>query len=156
MKQSKLTKHMSYLKIIKKCMKDHGNLALYQGFTVVLLRNCIPGGLLFFVNGKMKEVLGCSQQNNSSVTLFVKRFVSGAVAGLVFWFFAYPFDVIKMRMQNNLKISTISEATKNLRSKRGMIVFRKGWQVSLVRAIPINAINFCMYEYLTKSWNHLE
>ncbi|KXN68212.1 mitochondrial substrate carrier [Conidiobolus coronatus NRRL 28638] len=77
----------------------------------------------------------------------------GGATGIVSWFFSYPMDVIKSRVQSNNSPST--KLIPNIKqiwnetTPRGKNFF-KGVSVTLVRAFPVNAISFTIYELVKK------
>ena len=73
-------------------------------------------------------------------------FFSGSIAGAASWFFTYPIDTIKTRIQNESCI-TIKEAF----NKGGL---NKGLNICLIRAFLANGINFTVYEKTLKLLNN--
>jgi len=65
-------------------------------------------------------------------------FLSGSIAGAASWFFTYPIDTIKTRIQNE-SCKTIKEAF-----NKGSL--NKGLGICLTRAFIANGINFTVYE----------
>ena len=115
------------------------------------MRSCIPNGLFFLVNGKAQEVLDCNPENNSNGKLAVKKIIAGGLGGQTYWFVCYPFDVIKSHMQNYSRFSSVRITVRHIVKEHGYGYFYKGVGIALVRAFPVNAINFCAYEYLSKN-----
>jgi solute carrier family 25 carnitine/acylcarnitine transporter 20/29 len=77
---------------------------------------------------------------------------SGAVTGVLTWASTYPFDVCKSIIQTlpedtpraHVRMSHVFSA--NYR-KHGYRFFLEGLGVTLVRAIPANAVTLMVYEY---------
>jgi len=65
-------------------------------------------------------------------------FLSGSIAGALSWFFTYPIDTIKTRIQNE-SCKTIKEAIQ----KGGL---NQGLGICISRAFIVNGINFSVYE----------
>lgn len=80
--------------------------------------------------------------------------MAGGVAGVVTWAFATPMDVVKARLQMSgaggreyrgvLHCMTVSIR------EEGVRVFFKGLLLNSVRAFPVNAVTFLVYESLMK------
>lgn len=119
MKQYNLKYDIHLKNIIKTYKKTH----------VVTLRE-LPATYIYFASyDKLKE-------NN------VPIFLSGSIAGVNSWFFTYPFDTIKTRIQSN-NCKTIMEAI-----QVGHLF--KGLNYCLARAFIVNGVNFSVYEYMNK------
>ena len=71
-----------------------------------------------------------------------ESFISGGVAGCFTWFFTYPQDTIKSRLQSG-QAKTIKEAYK-------IGGLWKGINYCLLRAFIVNAIGFPIFEYFTE------
>jgi solute carrier family 25 carnitine/acylcarnitine transporter 20/29 len=80
------------------------------------------------------------------------------MAGLLAWVFAYPADTIKTRIQSiplHLKLKdppfkgTWDCAVKSYKAE-GWRVFCRGFGACAVRAVPVNAVTFYVYEGLMK------
>ena len=71
-------------------------------------------------------------------------FLSGSLAGAFSWFFTYPIDTIKTRIQNE-SCKTIKEAI----SKGNL---NKGLGICVSRAFIVNGINFSVYEKVLQSF----
>jgi solute carrier family 25 carnitine/acylcarnitine transporter 20/29 len=84
--------------------------------------------------------------------------LAGAVTGVMTWGSTYPFDVCKSIVQTLPEGTPKSEArmsyvfATNYR-KYGYRFFLEGMGVTLVRAIPANAVTLMVYEY---ALNHLK
>lgn len=78
-------------------------------------------------------------------------FVGGAVAGVAFWVVGMPFDVIKSCMQTapEGKLGGTPQLLPTARAillKRGLQGFYAGLPVTLLRAVPMQAVVFYTYE----------
>ena len=101
----------------------------YKDIGIVTSRK-LPGIFIYFSSyQKLKE------KN-------IPTFLSGSIAGTASWFFTYPIDTIKTRIQNE-SCKTIKEAI----NKGGL---NKGMGICLIRAFIANGINFTVYENTLK------
>ncbi len=67
-------------------------------------------------------------------------FLSGSIAGASSWFFTYPIDTIKTRIQNE-SCQTIKQAY-----RKGNLY--SGVGVCLIRSFIVNGVNFSCYEHM--------
>ena len=86
--------------------------------------------------------------------------MSGSIAGMTFWSCIYPIDVVKTRIQtayipsSSSSYSSSSSSTSfiknitNIIKKEGIKTLYTGMSVSILRAIPTNAVIFGVYEYI--------
>lgn len=100
-------------------------LASYKDIGIVSARK-FPGMFIYF---------SCYQKCKEKK---VPIFLSGSIAGALSWFFTYPIDTIKTRIQNE-SCKTIKEAIQ----KGGL---NQGLGICISRAFIVNGINFSVYE----------
>lgn len=146
-----------------KCMKEiyrtEGVRGFYKGFGATVLRECPSIGLYFFSYKTMKEsfrkIEGTEVPSTKSIL------ISGGVAGAVSWTVVYPMDVIKTNMQitpveeaknKDGKITGVS-MTKYLYRKYGWRTFFRGIGTTVLRAFPVNASTFFVYERLKEIYH---
>ena len=72
----------------------------------------------------------------------IPLFLAGGTAGLSSWFFTYPLDTIKSRIQGNV-CKTLGEAI-----RMGSLL--NGLSFCLIRAFIANSAGFITYEYFIK------
>lgn len=80
--------------------KNHGFGGIYKGFLPTWGRECL-GQILYFLT--YESIIRASvrkDQKLSEAPLSVSL-VGGAMAGISFWLFAYPFDYVKTLMQTD-------------------------------------------------------
>lgn len=132
-------------------IKSHGMRGIYRGMVTTCCRE-VPGFGIYFcsydlVRDRVSDGLGYGANT------FVPSFISGGVAGSLFWLCFYPFDVVKSRVQT----MPFDSPPKSLRTAsiiRG-IVRQHGWKslyrglgITLIRAFPVNAVTFPIYEFV--------
>lgn len=79
------------------------------------------------------------------------QLVAGGIAGLASQTAAYPFEVIRRRLQvgavtNNGKYYTISEMARIIYSERGIRGFYTGLSIGYIKVVPMVACSFFVYE----------
>lgn len=113
---------------------------MFRGVTATFTRETPGFGIYFTVYEAMKNKLYVD--NNRFITPF-GSFLIGALSGTVSWIFIYPQDRIKTKMQAN-NIGFLSAYNNVLKSGQ----MYKGFSFALMRAVPLHAGTFCVYECL--------
>ena len=120
---------------------------LYRGWTATLTRE-VPGyGIYFSTFDYIKKNIFNNNPNP------FQTFLTGGFCGAFSWFFIYPSDVIKSRMQtdnNKFQNNGVWYCLKNSVKNEGFKIFYKGFHLSLLRAIPLHAGVFTGYELFMK------
>ena len=124
-----------------------------KGLGATLLRDGLPHGVWFASYEYMKARLEDNASENSS---FIPLF-SGAFAALMAWGVGYPFDIIKTRVQASADSTrgalTVINATKEIIQEsngRPFLAFYRGFGLKIAKAVPSSAVNFYVYEAVTK------
>ena len=141
-------------------IKNHGVFrGLYRGMGVTLWRETPAFGLYFATYDSFKErvetLLEDKDDNHpipSHAHAWTASALAGGISGAWTWAIIYPFDVIKSRMQTG---PLERHLQKGMWTVAGDIVREHGWQrmfrglgITLVRAFPVNAIIFPVYEFV--------
>jgi solute carrier family 25 carnitine/acylcarnitine transporter 20/29 len=136
---------------LRQSIRSNGLLSgMFRGWWPTFWRDCPSYGIYFGVFEFLKHHLtpkDLDAKPSMSVLLF-----AGAVTGVMTWASTYPFDVCKSIVQT-LPEGTPKEQVRmsyvfstNYR-KHGYRFFLEGLGVTLVRAIPANAVTLMVYEY---------
>lgn len=130
-------------------VKKEGVTGLSRGICVTLLRDVYSYGA-YFLSYEMSKIW-MEQHLHCRRDAAVTQLTSGAVAGVLAWSCCYPIDVIKSRIQSDMKgreySSVWSTAVKSFR-REGIRVFFRGYGASILRAVPVNATTFLTYEWI--------
>lgn len=94
-------------------------------------------GIYFTLYQKNSDTFGSS---------LIAIICNGGLAGMSSWFFTYPLDIIKTQHQVDLKSTYISLVRKMPDRK----AYFKGATPCVVRAFPVNAVQWLTYEKLSK------
>jgi len=133
--------------LIVKIFKKEGLQGLTRGLGMTWLRDCPSVAVYFWTYEFLKALF-----TPAGGTLpFLGQLMAGGGAGCFSWLSTYPVDVIKTQVQTG-KGNTILEAVKHVLATDGPFGFLKGILPCLLRAFPVNATIFCIYEYLTAAW----
>ena len=118
---------------------------MYTGTAVTLLRE-IPGGVAYFGAYEACCVL-LRQWNRVQELNTIETMLAGSLAGMSYWSLVYPIDVVKSRIQTGLTSNSglFREISKGFVSE-GISGMYRGLGITLVRAIPSNAVILAVYE----------
>eukprot|EP00525_Craspedostauros_australis_P006674 CAMPEP_0198134826 /NCGR_PEP_ID=MMETSP1442-20131203/60275_1 /TAXON_ID= /ORGANISM="Craspedostauros australis, Strain CCMP3328" /LENGTH=399 /DNA_ID=CAMNT_0043795979 /DNA_START=103 /DNA_END=1302 /DNA_ORIENTATION=- len=147
---------------VRSILRTHGVRGLLRGWWITCVRE-VPGfGVYFgcydYCKTKITDHLSKQSANNqSSFSLspsthgLLAATVSGGIAGIATWALTYPADIIKTRIQT----TSLDAQPRDLQMIRvgWQMVAENGWRslfrglsVTLVRALPVNAVVFPVYE----------
>lgn len=155
-KQGRKTK-TNYYAITKEIVKAEGIKGMYSGFWISFWR-CVPQyGLYFFAYQKLQE--GLKRWNNNQeptgTRMLRDKIIAGGLAGQIGWFTSYPFDAIKTYIQYHPEHTSLINTVKHVYKEHGALHFYRGCSVALIRAFPVNAITFVVYDYVHQKLKEL-
>jgi len=146
---------------LHKIVSGHGVQGLYRGFAVTAWREIPAFGLYFAAYDCIKDsvsnvlssrggLLG-GKNDDSNLHLWAASSLGGGLSGALTWAIIYPFDVIKTRIQTSPLDTPIEERRmsfvfRHIVQENGWRFFFRGLGVTLLRAFPVNAIIFPVYE----------
>eukprot|EP00747_Dinoflagellata_sp_TGD_P171652 gnl/TRDRNA2_/TRDRNA2_206238_c0_seq1.p1 gnl/TRDRNA2_/TRDRNA2_206238_c0~~gnl/TRDRNA2_/TRDRNA2_206238_c0_seq1.p1 ORF type:complete len:325 (-),score=38.89 gnl/TRDRNA2_/TRDRNA2_206238_c0_seq1:282-1148(-) len=138
--------------------------SLFNGFTSCLCRD-VPATIIYFTSyAQVKAAVhGCVeragvkfQSNNASHNRtramqfeIAAELFAGGVAGVLSWALTVPQDVVKTTIQEAAAAGrpiTIQEATRTVLRRDGYTGLMRGFGPLCVRAFPVNAVTFFVYE----------
>lgn len=122
---------------------------LFQGLSMTFTRE-IPGFAIYFtVYNHLKNHY--YPENNIPP---YSSFMFGGLSGAFSWLLIYPQDLVKTRMQaSEIKISP-QDVIKDIYRDRGIRGFFKGFELALMRAVPLHAGAFMANEWM-KNWTSI-
>lgn len=153
------------IQVTKEIIKIEGFRGLFRGFSVTAMREIPAFGIYFYgyktslQNLKNQPIFTPSKPINSNISSSNNEsalpiMISGAFAGCCSWTIVYPVDVVKTHVQlspastANFKAPNFVEVAKQLYLKNGLRIFTHGLTPTMMRAVPVNAITFYIYERL--------
>jgi len=133
-----------YLKYV---LRNHGIKGMYRGLSATMARD-VPGDAFYFgvydFAKKKLTPLGQAQPNAAG------QILAGGLAGVAFWSSIFPLDTIKTRLQAQDPVhpaySGIMDCGKRIVAEKGIGGLYTGYTITLIRAFPISAINFFVFE----------
>uniref|UniRef100_A0A6N2LYH4 Uncharacterized protein n=1 Tax=Salix viminalis TaxID=40686 RepID=A0A6N2LYH4_SALVM len=123
------------------CLTLVGNVSLYLLFSFLFFR---ASALFVGVYEPTKQKLLKMFPENLSA---VAHLTAGAVGGIAASFIRVPTEVVKQRMQTG-QFTSAPDAVRLIVSKEGFKGFYAGYGSFLLRDLPFDAIQFCIYEQL--------
>jgi solute carrier family 25 carnitine/acylcarnitine transporter 20/29 len=127
--------------------------AIWRGLYATLLRDTLPHGVWFASYEWAKRELGDAAAGRLGVPSDAVPLTCGAFAAVVAWSVGYPADIIKTRIQmprpfGEPPLSVLDVSRALLAEHRGnpLRAFYRGFGLKLLRAVPMNALSFVVYE----------
>jgi solute carrier family 25 carnitine/acylcarnitine transporter 20/29 len=152
------------IQVTKEIIKTEGVLGLYRGFSVTAIREIPAFGIYFYgykaslqylrnlpIFSPPKPTNSTTPTTNESALPIM---IAGAFAGSCSWGMVYPVDVVKTHVQLSaastatFKEPSFFEVAKQLYNKHGLRVYSNGLAPTIIRAAPVNAVIFFIYEKL--------
>lgn len=98
-------------------------------------------------------------QNHSA--LWASSALAGGTTGALTWVIIYPFDIIKTRIQTApmdtpLEKRRLFHVGREIVRKEGVSALFRGLNITIIRAFPVNAIVFPVYEFVLMKLAALE
>lgn len=143
-------KPVKILPTIKQVLKESGIGGLWQGQSGTFIRESL-GGIAWFATYELLKDHFLQRHKDGGADGINKTWellVSGGSAGLAFNASIFPADTLKSKMQTEQR-SLLSSATKIMR-QAGLSGFYRGLGITLVRAVPANAVVFYTFETLSQ------
>jgi len=133
-------------------------LGLYQGWWLTAARDT-PAFGIYFMSYEFYRTFFQSWGFSQTWSAFF----AGGIAGSNSFFFTHPIDVIKS-MRQEQKIGTPKEQTRMLyliknayvANGRSMSIFARGVIPSVIRAYPVSAVTFVIYDYLLRTLDRFD
>jgi len=139
---------------IRKMWKADGLRGPLKGMMVTIYRD-IPGFAIYFTSYEWAR-RALAPKGGTDLSMG-RQLLAGGFGGMVLWLLTYPVDVIKSRIQTQPDGQRIYKTTWDCAvqsyRKEGWRVFVRGLETTLLRAFPVNASVFAVYELTRKFLN---
>jgi len=148
------TENVSSIQMAKRLVNQGGlSKGLFQGFWITAARDT-PAFGIYFVSYEYYRNLFQSW----GMSQVASAFFAGGMAGSNSFLFTHPIDVIKS-MRQEQKIGTPKHQTRTLylikqayvANGRSVSIFARGVIPSVIRAYPVSAVTFVIYDYLLRA-----
>ena len=142
-------------------ISKEGPLALYQGLSAALLRQVFFASVRIGLFDYSLQRLQNSRADHSATLL--DRIAIGIFSGAVAIMIANPFDVLKVRFQNDIRSGTgprykgVVDAAMTILKKEGLYQFYQSLMPNIIRNSIINAVELASYSqikttFIEKNW----
>eukprot|EP00802_Teleaulax_amphioxeia_P013932 Tamp_13987.p1 GENE.Tamp_13987~~Tamp_13987.p1 ORF type:complete len:238 (-),score=18.57 Tamp_13987:683-1396(-) len=132
-------------------VRQGGLRALFNGHVGTLCRE-VPGNAVWFGGYELGIYLQTPKTGTKADIHPVGLAASGALGGMCYWFFPFPFDVVKSKIQTGthglapgVAVNVVS-VLKHTFKTEGMRGLYSGCAITVGRAAPSNAVLFTAYE----------
>ena len=128
--------------------KQQGLRGVFRGTIATCCRDS-PGFGFYFLT--YEAICRSYSKRQRDVPVWV-LLTAGGFAGMAAWFFTYPFDVVKSRLQAQSmnpalrQYSGIVDCFRKSYWQGGIKVFTRGLSTTMIRAFPVNAVTFYAFE----------
>lgn len=119
----------------------------YRGISATVMRDA-PFHVVYFTGYEYikNQIKKKKQLDNGDYIL------AGGISGMLAWTSSYPFDMIKTKIQSG-DIMKIKDALSTIYKTKGIRGLFKGYFPTILRAFPVNATCFLVYEHIMKFLN---
>ena len=136
-------------------MKNEGPLALYQGLSAALLRQTFFASIrIGLFDYSLQKVQNSRKDNRATL---IDRIAIGIFSGAVGIIVANPFDVLKVRFQNDVRSGStrrykgVVDAALTIARKEGIYQFYQSLMPNILRNSIINAVELASYSQIKTS-----
>lgn len=160
------------LQAARHIVSGHGISGLYRAWCCTCWREVPAFGMYFsgydFFKDRINTIfaehagIDASEAGNMEHShAWAASTLSGGITGALTWAVIYPFDIIKTRIQTGpidapLEERRIYAVARNMVQKSGVKSLFRGLNITVIRAFPVNAIIFPVYEYVLMKISELE
>ncbi|KAG9408526.1 hypothetical protein AC1031_020384 [Aphanomyces cochlioides] len=155
MQVHKYPSNYSSLTCFRDILKAEGIRGVYRGTTLQVLRDVPAFGSYFYSYEVLKDAFTGGQPDNETTTNLL---MAGGLAGSLSWMVTQPVDVVKTLVQSqpaNAQRTTI-ELVRHHLALEGPRFLLKGFGATILRAFPVSAVTFLVYERTMQYLNSAE
>ncbi|KAI6657319.1 Mitochondrial basic amino acids transporter-like [Oopsacas minuta] len=132
---------------VRNILRYEGIIGLCRGLGSTFYREVPSFGVYFSAYDTLCKMELKEGQRIDEASIKMSLF-AGGIAGMLTWLVNYPIDVIKSRIQadgteqGKYKYNGFMDCGRQIYKSEGIIGFKKGLGVTLIRAFPVNAVTF--------------
>lgn len=135
-------------------IRGKGLRGMYRGFVSQMYRD-IPASVSYFTIFEFSSYYG--HRHLPALNSQFLTFIAGGLAGVLSWTLILPLDVIKSRVQadvkGNLYLGLWDCAVKSVKSEGIKVLFR-GYSAVALRAFLVNSVTLLVYVEMLKAYKH--
>lgn len=133
--------------VLMEIWRSEGIRGLYRGWPAVAcvrMSNWSYFGSYEFTQRSLQSISGDSSSKQMNALM------AGGLAGISFWFVAFPFDAVKATMMVQPEKLSFFQTANKMYARNGMRSFTRGFLPCIIRAFPANAAAFFGFETTMK------
>lgn len=130
---------------IRAIYDTNGIRGCYRGLSLHILRE-FPSSAAYFAVYELGRRRINPRGSQDPGREKVACFVSGGLAGVCSWTMIMPIDVVKSTFQASYSHQSVLDCVRKIYRLRGVRSFFTGTLTSAIRAFPVNAVTFLVYE----------
>ena len=131
-----------------KIYNEFGIRGLYKGFLATCIKDGIFYGNFFFFFELISRFMRGKELERKLSSMEI--LLAGGVTGILNWIFVFPFDSLKSIHQtdslHNPVYKNYRHIIKHKYTTSGLMSLYRGFSISLLRAVPVNATTFYAFE----------
>jgi solute carrier family 25 carnitine/acylcarnitine transporter 20/29 len=143
-KDSQVSELKRTVQVARDVYQNEGIMGFTRGFKVTLIREIPCIALYFGIYDYCKKAF----RSETGQLSIAGQLSAGGLAGSASWVLTYPLDVIKTRMQADGAHQSIKGCSQHLWNTKGLRGFYSGVTPCAIRAFPVNAVIFAIYEWV--------
>ncbi|KAK9465866.1 mitochondrial carrier domain-containing protein [Lipomyces arxii] len=145
------------LDVVRQAKQAAGIRGVFRGFGPTLCREAHGMGIYFLT---YEYLVNRDMRTNSIARTEIPSWrlcIYGGCAGYSVWMSAYPFDVVKSKMQTDSidpakrRYVSMADGFKQTFREFGLKGFFRGFGPTMLRAAPVNASTFCAFEFAMRT-----
>ncbi|KAF0700797.1 Aste57867_8688 [Aphanomyces stellatus] len=145
----------SSISCLRDILKAEGMRGIYRGTGLQIMRDVPAFGSYFYSYEVLKSTLTDGQPDNETT---MNLLMAGGLAGSISWVCTQPIDVVKTLVQSQPahgRLSTL-DLMRHHYKLEGPRFLLKGFGATVLRAFPVSAVTFLVYERTMQYMNQAE
>ncbi|RHY87533.1 hypothetical protein DYB37_010922 [Aphanomyces astaci] len=144
----------SSLTCLRDIFKAEGLRGIYRGTGLQIMRDVPAFGSYFYSYEVLKDALTGGQPDNETT---MNLLLAGGLAGSISWMLTHPIDMVKTLVQSQgMDRVSMWDVIRRQHALEGPKFLLKGFGATILRAFPVSAVTFLVYERTMQSLNAAE
>lgn len=141
----------------RKVYKKEGFLGLFKGYQATVIRDAVGFSAYFVIFEQLSRWMSDEGPPYKDISM-AGHVMAGGLTGACSWFFAFPPDVIKCRIQVDYegKYSGFIDCLRKSYKEEGRALLTRGLWPCVLRGFPMNAAIFSIYHYMWRAYKEHE
>lgn len=141
----------------RKIYKEEGFHGLFRGYQGTFVRDMIGFSAYFIIFEQISRWMSNEGPPYKDISMS-GHILAGGLTGACSWFFAFPPDALKCRIQVDYegKYSGLYDCLRKSYKEEGRALFTRGLLPCVLRGFPMNAAIFSIYHYMWRLYKDHE